>query len=67
MPDPIATELAIAEPLPLDALSAADREALLAAIRAARAEHARGLETAITNALESVPRVLRGALRKVLF
>jgi hypothetical protein len=46
----------------------ADQQALLvAAIREARAQQRAVLEAAITAAMEHVPRLLRGALRKVLF
>lgn len=67
MTDPLATELATTEPLPTTKLSAAQRDALATAIREARASHAALLQQSITNAMEHVPWVLRGALRKVLF
>ncbi len=48
-------------------LSPADRERLHAAIEAERARRKTELRDAIEAALEHVPRLLRVALRKVLF
>lgn len=67
MTDALTTELAATEPLPVDKLSAAQQTALLAAVRDARASHAALLRQSIDAAMDHVPRVLRGALRKVLF
>lgn len=61
------TELGAREPLPVRALSEGERTALVEVVREVRATRAAELQAAITNALEQVPRVLRGALRKVLF
>ena len=49
------------------ALSAPEVQALLAVIRDARVRQRRALEQSIEAALTHVPRVLRGALRAVLF
>lgn len=67
MTDPLATELATTEPLPTHKLSATQQADLVGAVRETRVRHAALLDEAITNALNQVPRVLRGALRKVLF
>jgi len=61
------TELGAQEPLPVEALSEGEQAALVELIRDLRARRAAELQAAITNALEQVPRMLRGALRKVLF
>ena len=61
------TELGTREPLPVQALSEGEQAALVELVREMRATRAAELQAAITNALEQVPRVLRGALRKVLF
>jgi hypothetical protein len=61
------TELGTQEPLPIKALSEGEQAALLELVREMRARRATELQTAISNALDQVPRVLRGALRKVLF
>jgi hypothetical protein len=61
------TELGAQEPLPITALSKGEQAALVELVRDMRARRAAELQAAITNALEQVPRVLRGALRKVLF
>ena len=61
------TELGTTQPLPIDALSEGEQAALVELIHDMRARRAAELQAAITNALEQVPRVLRGALRKVLF
>lgn len=67
MSDPLRTELETTDPLPVDKLSPAQRSELTAAIRETRANHALLLRQSIDAAMDHVPRVLRGALRKVLF
>jgi hypothetical protein len=64
----LAAELGLAEPPPwLIALPSEARAELLAAIREVRVARRAALQQAIDAAMEHVPRVLRGALRKVLF
>lgn len=61
-------ERALGAPVPaaFAALGAADSEHLAAAIRAAQSRQAKQLETAVTDALNHVPRPLRGAVRKAV-
>jgi len=51
----------------IEALSEGEQAALLELVCEMRARRAAELQAAITNALEQVPRVVRGALRRVLF
>jgi hypothetical protein len=53
-------------PAAFTALGAADAEHLTAAIRAAQTRQATQLEGAVTDALNHVPRPLRGAVRKAV-
>jgi hypothetical protein len=68
-PDPdITSELGLTEPPSwLARLTPAARAELLLAIRALRDRRRDELRQAIDRALEQVPRLLRAALRKVLF
>ena len=61
------TELGTLVPLPVQALSEGEQAALVELVRELRARRAVELQATIDRALEQVPRVLRGALRKVLF
>ncbi len=66
----LATELgldAAIHPAWLAALSPEMARAMLAQVRTARAERRAALQGAIDEAMQHVPRLLRGALRKVLF
>jgi alkylhydroperoxidase family enzyme len=51
----------------LDRLAPSERAALTAAVEAVRHQQRHVLQQSIDAAMEHVPRVLRGALRKVLF
>ncbi|CAN5163673.1 hypothetical protein BH11MYX1_BH11MYX1_40670 [soil metagenome] len=66
--DSIVKELGLAaEPAWLGALSPEHRATLLAAIQTERRRRATELRDAIEGALQHVPRLLRVALRRVLF
>jgi len=51
----------------LDELSEDDLASLAGALRVARRRQSQELEAAIEDALEIVPRLLRGTIRKILF
>ena len=59
-------ELRADPPAGLAALSAEDVEALVAAIRDARAHQSAAIDRAFDGTLNHVPRLLRGAIRKAL-
>ncbi|RJS46393.1 hypothetical protein [Nocardioides cavernaquae] len=61
-------ERALGTPVPdaFAALGSADAEHLTAAIRTAQARQGAQLEGAVTDALNHVPRPLRGAVRKAV-
>ena len=63
----ISEALGVADAAWAAALSPADASALLAVIRDARERQQRALKQSIEEALTHVPRLLRGALRAVLF
>jgi hypothetical protein len=63
----IAAELGLADGAALAALADADAIALRDGVRALVAQQRAALAAAIDAALEQVPWVLRGAVRKVLF
>jgi len=66
-PDPLAVEYGEALPPGLAALSDEQREFLADAIEATRVRQAGALATATENGLNFVPKLMRGAVKKVLF
>ena len=67
MREEVIAELGSEHGIDVSEMTADQQAALVAAIREARAQQRAVLEAAITGAMEHVPRLLRGALRKVLF
>ncbi len=66
-PDPLAVEYG--EPLPpgLAALTSEQRQLIADAIEATRVRQAEALAEATENGLSFVPKLMRGAVKKVLF
>jgi hypothetical protein len=61
------TELGGRAPARLEALSAAELRSFTDLLRAAKGRQSDALESAVEQALEIVPRMLRGPVRKILF
>lgn len=61
------SELGLADPAPLAELPAEQLSWLCEAVRHAREREHAALQAAVDRALEQIPWVLRGAVRKVLF
>ena len=60
-------ELGLADPTPLASLAPDELAWLRAAVRDAREREHAALTAAVDQALEHVPRLLRGAVRRILF
>ena len=60
-------ELGARPPEGLDAIAAADLRALTTLLRDAKRRQSEALDGAVEEALEIVPRMVRGPVRKILF
>ena len=61
------SELGAPPPDGLQALAATDLRSLTALLRAAKERQSQALDAAVEEALEIVPRMVRGPVRKILF
>lgn len=64
--DPLREQLGVTPPAGLDVLEPAQRAALAKALRTARRDQSEALDQALAGALDHVPGMLRGTVKRML-